>query len=131
MKLARTKFKNGHQYWFYCTGCGHAHSYTVGCDIPGQNWTFDQLTITFTPSLRIYIPATTHTCDGCKNNAGCELCKMGKIERPETTVCHLFIRNGNVKYCGDCQHGLKGQTLTLADFPEYYDLADGDYEIVV
>ena len=77
MKLIRHEFRGGHRYWFYCPGCRHAHSYTVGCaGLANQNWSFDADKLSFTPSLRVYY---TH---------------------PETkadiTTCHLHVTGGKI-----------------------------------
>jgi hypothetical protein len=53
---------------------------------------------TFTPSVRHFIPA-----------------REGK---PEYTFCHYFITDGNICYCGDCDHELSGKTVPLPDLPE-------------
>lgn len=29
--------------------------------------------------------------------------------------CHFFIKDGQIVFCGDCSHNLKGQTITLQD----------------
>ena len=109
MKLVRDDFRGGQRYFFFCPGCQHAHSYTVNSGIQGQNWSFDAATLSFTPSLLIY---TKH---------------------PETkqrqTLCHLFIKNGKIEFCGDCEHKLSGQTVDLPDFPDDYGLPE-PYEVV-
>jgi hypothetical protein len=52
---------------------------------------------TFTPSVRHYIPAR----DG----------------RPEKTTCHYFITDGQMVYCGDCEHELAGKTVPMEAGP--------------
>ena len=36
-------------------------------------------------------------------------------EKPNAKIatCHYFITAGKIKYCNDCQHDLKGQTVAL------------------
>lgn len=29
--------------------------------------------------------------------------------------CHFFVREGNIIFCGDCSHDLKGKTMPLPD----------------
>lgn len=83
-------------YYFYCPGCKHAHLFEV------PRWTFNGNLEkpTFSPSLRVFY---TH---------------------PETkrdvTVCHLFIKEGMIEFCADSPHDLKGQTVTMADWPDGY-----------
>lgn len=110
MKLIRQKFKGGHQYWFYCPACHHAHSFTVGCEGVHANWTYDPATVTFSPSLRVYT-ADRHTGRG------------------DVTHCHLFVKGGWIEFCADCPHPLANTKQDLPEFPEGYGLT-GPYEIV-
>lgn len=34
-------------------------------------------------------------------------------------VCHYFIVDGEIRYCGDCSHGLAGTTVTLPELPPH------------
>ena len=27
--------------------------------------------------------------------------------------CHLFVRSGNIEFCGDCEHELAGKTVAM------------------
>lgn len=39
--------------------------------------------------------------------------------RPGTglnSVCHSFIKNGRIEFCGDCTHQLKGQKVELENY---------------
>lgn len=109
MKIVRDQYCSGHRYWFFCPGCRHAHSYTVGCGIAGQNWSFDSASVSFSPSLRVYVtdPET----------------------KQDITLCHLFVRNGKIEFCGDCKHNLSGQTVDLPGFPDGYELPE-PHEVV-
>ena len=41
------------------------------------------------------------------------------LQGPETsTVCHYFIRDGEIDYCGDCHHVLKGSKHLLKNIPD-------------
>lgn len=96
-------FVNGTRagYRFYCPGCERAHVYYVG---PNQ-WEFNGNLEkpSFTPSLRNYHPAYVDPDTGQKV--------------PEKTLCHLFVTDGQIVYCGDCPHALSGQTVPLPDWP--------------
>ena len=105
MKLVRSLFKGGHQYWFYCPGCKHAHCYTVGCEGVHANWSFDPNGPSFRPSLRIY------TSDP-------------ETGRGDVTRCHLHVTAGKIEFCNDCPHELSGQTVNLPDFPDAYGLPE-------
>lgn len=77
-------------YSFYCPGCEHMHWYEV------PRWTFngDKGKPSFTPSLL-------------------QRSEYGPERRPR--VCHLFLTEGRLHFCGDCTHGLAGQTVDLPD----------------
>ena len=32
-------------------------------------------------------------------------------------VCHYFVTNGQIIFCGDCTHAMKGQTAPLPELP--------------
>ena len=74
---------------FWCPGCKGYHAYDTS---PGL-WTFnnDLINPTFSPSLL--------------NHAN------GSSPR-----CHLFVRNGTIEFCGDCEHELKGKTITMEPY---------------
>jgi hypothetical protein len=91
-------------YVFYCPGCKEAHSYRV--DMPDHLvkdrpcWTFNGNvdSPSFTPSLRLFV----------------------RLEGGgEKTLCHLFVTDGKIIYCGDCDHELNGQTVDLPDLPDF------------
>jgi hypothetical protein len=83
------------RYEHYCPGCQATHRIAVGTPYAnGANWTFngDAETPTFSPSI----------------NVG----PGGPLQ------CHYFIRAGQIEYCGDCHHDLKGQTVALPEIPQ-------------
>lgn len=95
------KTENGYLHW--CPGCKHAHHIWVGA-ATGPNWTFDGNVDapTFNPSVRVSTPA-----DPAEN-------------MPEVTDCHYFLHGGQINFCGDSAHELKGQTVPLPPFPDDY-----------
>lgn len=74
----------GKNLYYYCPGCKHGHS----VDAERWHWDGDEQCPTLSPSVRHFI-----------------------ISGP--TTCHYFVRNGQIQYCGDCQHDLAGQTVPL------------------
>lgn len=72
---------------------------------------------TFSPSLRVYHPKHT-------NERGEEV--------PERTLCHLFLRDGVLEFCGDSPHKLAGQHVQLPDwpFPRNDDSQDGETSLL-
>jgi hypothetical protein len=89
-------WQRGGNFLHWCRGCGHGHVY------PTPRWTFNGnvQNPSFTPSMRIFTPKTD--------------------EQPEQTICHYFVTDGKIAYCGDSAHELKGQTLPLEPIPEDY-----------
>ncbi len=85
----------GDRYLFYCPGCERIHFYTVNSP-HRPNWTFngDTERPTFSPSLLMY----------------------GRDA--SDVLCHLFVREGRIEYCGDCPHGLAGSTVGMVEIPE-------------
>ncbi len=85
-------------YSFYCAGCKHQHTYTV--DENGSQWQFNGNidNPSFTPSL-------------LNREIGIDE-KTGEYTVVKS-VCHLFITDGKIVYCGDCTHELSGQTVEM------------------
>lgn len=83
-------------YSWYCPGCKEGHT------IPVPRWTFDGNVErpTFSPSIL-------------------------RTAAPSDYRCHSFVENGQIRFCGDCNHALAGQTVDMVDFPETYDPAIG------
>ncbi len=95
---------------FFCPGCEYLHSIYVGpLGVPGADkisWGFngDDNKPTITPSI---------------------LNRTGKFADPDwkepdepgvwSTICHCFVRDGNIQFLNDCTHKLKGQTVPLPD----------------
>lgn len=103
---------NGYAYW-YCLGCHQAHSVPVdGSGGQNRNWTWNGSLDkpTLAPSIRCFTPAHAYTgSDGVR------------VERAERTTCHHFVKEGNIDYCSDCPHSLRG-VHPLPDFPDNYGL---------
>lgn len=91
-------------YIFYCPGCKHGHPFHV------PQWSFDGNleTPTFSPSLRVFHPEHKDPDTGKKV--------------PEETLCHLFLANGQIRFCSDSKHVLAGKAVPMVDFPDSYGL---------
>lgn len=85
------------QYLFHCPGCKGTHAYWLahakGHDGPIWHFNGNQERPTFTPSLRVQ----------SRNESG-------------DTVCHLFVTDGQIIYCGDSTHELAGKTVPMVSF---------------
>jgi hypothetical protein len=74
---------------FWCPGCDRAHMVTTGG--PGAwSWDGNVDAPTISPSI--------------------------KVEAPPS-VCHSFVRQGQIEFLGDCTHPLAGQRVQLPDWP--------------
>ena len=93
VKCIDTTEKNGEVRWFFqCPGCGESHCFWTKGNV---NWSFngDVDKPTVSPSILV-------TYDGADKK----------------TVCHSFIKDGNIQFLFDCTHKLAGKTVEL---PEY------------
>jgi hypothetical protein len=82
---------------FECPGCKIGHSpITKSQSRPCWGFNGDVEKPTFTPSILVRWPDP----DG----------------GPET-VCHSFVRDGNIEFLGDCTHSLAGKTVPLPQIP--------------
>lgn len=98
----------GYAHW--CPGCEEMHRFAV--DKPqsnGARWTFDGSieAPSFSPSMNI---------------------RTGKFADPSwqdpdgdsSSVCHYFLRAGQIEFLADCTHALKGRTVPLPELPLRY-----------
>jgi hypothetical protein len=82
---------------FWCPGCQCGHKVWIKADRPGGpvwTWNGSLDRPTFEPSLLIRQP------------------QFGKSDR----VCHIFVRDGQIQFLGDCTHALKNQTVPMELF---------------
>ena len=86
------------QYIFYCPGCKCHHAVWTeneGYEHPIWGWNKDVEKPTVSPSIKVEY----HGAD-------------------KNTICHSFIRNGNIEYLSDCTHELAGKTVELPNIDE-------------
>lgn len=103
-------------YSFFCPGCGHDHIYytnPIGYEV---TWTFNGNVNnpTFGPSLlnRTGIHATPKWNPEFEDGTD-------HTKPPYSTICHLFVQNGIINYCGDCTHDHNGkQGVPMKEYPE-------------
>lgn len=97
---------------FWCPGCDGAHQVQVGAG-PGPRWGFDgnYERPTFTPS--VLVRGSRPITDDERRRI-----MDGETIEPEPTVCHSFVRDGQVQFLGDCTHALAGRTVPLKPFDE-------------
>lgn len=83
---------------YHCPGCKHDHW------VPAKqwNWNGDKNKPSLHPSVRHFITFPEGT----------------KRAGQQQTLCHYHVKNGQIKYCGDCEHELKGKTVDLPEMKE-------------
>lgn len=74
---------------FWCPGCKEGHPFHLSGPVAWQ-WNSSMDSPTFTPSLM--------------------------LNRGTGRQCHTIITNGNIQFCADCAHALKGQTVPMVDW---------------
>ena len=109
--MAKIRAEKDGCFSFYCPGCKHEHIYFVNSEYWTRTtgkagWTFnnDFQSPTFSPSLlntwgKHADPKYVET-EGFANQSG---------------ICHLFVTNGRIEYCGDSTHKLSGKTVDMID----------------
>lgn len=107
------RMAEGGRLLFFCPGCNEAHQVTVG-DGPGPRWGFngDYDRPTFTPSVLVRGYAVERDGDGKWTGQW----KRDAAGNPVPSVCHSFVRDGQIQFLGDCTHALAGQTVPLEAF---------------
>lgn len=87
------------RFLFTCPACGCCHFFQVSpAGPPTWTWNANPASPTVQPSI---------------------LVRGGGVGGRETEgVCHSFIVDGRIQYCGDCTHELAGQTVDLPDFDD-------------
>ena len=93
------RFKNGYSHW--CPACREMHAFAVDAPFEnGSKWTFDGNVDcpTFRPSMNI----SAHDPDD-----------------GFTFRCHYILTAGQIQFCGDSTHELRGQTVQLPPLPPH------------
>ena len=82
-------------YAFYCPGCEMDHWVTIKCkNFMEAEWSYSGTLDkpTFNPSI-----VTTYGID-------------------DKEKCHIYVRNGQIQFLGDCTHKLAGQTVSMEPY---------------
>jgi hypothetical protein len=98
-KLAVRRSDTYEHYLFYCPGCKEVHPYCTKSPTDQPKWMFNNNPEkpTFAPSLLLKRSKTDY--EGCGPR------------------CHLFVRDGMIEFCGDCEHDLAGKTVPMVEYP--------------
>lgn len=102
--LRRITTKDGSYQTLYhwCEACGHVHGARIDdgrpTSMPKWTWNGDREKPTLSPSILNF----TH--------------ENGR----QVTLCHYFLKDGVIEYCGDNPHALNGKSVPLIDIPDGY-----------
>lgn len=100
-KLRRAQGDVRKMLMHWCPGCDGPHGITIeGIGVPVWTFSGDYERPTFNPSILCF---TSH--------------EGGKPLPVRKTLCHYFIRDGNIEFCSDSPHALAGRTVELPDWP--------------
>lgn len=98
--------------FFQCPGCGLQHA--VNVENPGRprwTWNGDLERPTLSPSILVRGTYRITDDEADRIMAG------EKIER-RPLVCHSFVRDGRIEFCGDSNHDLAGRTVDLLEIED-------------
>lgn len=98
----------GRMVLFWCPGCDRAHQVLVETDT-GWGFNGDLEAPTFTPSYKV-------TGVQWKPEYGFHM-PTHHVEPGKQTICHSWINDGRIEFCGDSTHHLVGQTVDLPEWP--------------
>lgn len=93
-------------YSFMCPGCGGQHV----AEVPRWNFNGDLTKPTFTPSIKV--TWGKHVQPDFDESGWCA--SRTDFYAP-SGICHFFITNGQILFCGDCTHDKKGMVMDLPD----------------
>lgn len=100
---------------FWCPGCDEMHVVTSG-------WTFDGNYDAPTLSPSILVRGGHHAPNWQGPNCWCNFNERHPDQaqtRFKCSICHSFVRGGNIEFLGDCTHELAGKTVPLT-VPDHF-----------
>lgn len=116
---AKLRKGDGNRILWWCPGCKEAHQINVGEGSLRWSWDGNVDLPTFSPSILV---------KGVRNNlTDAEWEDFDRMDvkadrekiladRRFASVCHCFVRNGQIQFLSDCTHELRGKTVPLPDF---------------
>lgn len=96
VKVAKITFDGYTRIMFRCPGCKNAY-HQVSDEIFDFNMNFTR------PTIR---PSILVTYNGL--NAG--------VDGAPPSICHSFVTDGSIEYCGDSTHELSGKSVAIPDW---------------
>ncbi len=99
IKLSARLARSGNRLWHWCPACASLHAYVIEApEGPVWTWNGDAERPTLAPSMLCFHPLP------------------GGHRR---TLCHYFLTDGQLQFCGDSPHALAGKTVPLPDLPDW------------
>lgn len=113
--MAKSALTNDGTLIWHCPGCGGGHGVPVRGDKAwGWNGSLDSPTLTPSVLLRSGHFNPDRPSDQC-------WCTYNR-DHPDVpapfvcSVCHIFIRDGQIQFLGDCTHALAGKTVPIPEW---------------
>jgi hypothetical protein len=99
-----------------CPGCGDSHVLPIEGPSPAWGFNGDFARPTLTPSI---LARSGHHVPGHAGECWCTWeAEYGEPSPFACYVCHSFVTEGRIQFCGDSTHALAGQTVDLPDIEE-------------
>lgn len=107
MKIRLLGARDGKYLQFFCPGCLEVHT----VQISNGGWWFngDIEKPELNPSVLI---TSGHYISGQPQPPDCVICNDPKWPWP-CSLCHLFVKDGEIQFLNDCSHGLAGKTVPM------------------
>lgn len=94
---------------FECPACGCNHYFLTAPKLPAWTWNANAEQPTVSPSIRV---------GGTKDltEEQYQQIRRGEPFTPEPHICHFFIKEGKIEFCGDSTHEFAGKTVEMLDW---------------
>ena len=100
MAKVRLNPKTKGVYQFWCPACNEIHQVWTSVEdgVAPWDYNYNMDKPTFSPSIKVEY-----------HGADCE------------TICHSFVRDGNIQFLTDCTHNFAGKMVELPNIEKYKD----------
>lgn len=103
-KLRNMQGDAGRLIGWWCPGCEQLHAVKIDGPCAWQ-WDGDVEKPTISPSVRCFTTTDEN--------------RQPLPNGQQRTLCHCFVRAGQIEFCGDSPHALAGKTVPLPDLPDW------------
>lgn len=101
---------------FFCPGCESTHQ--INSHSTGPVWTYND-----NPAAPTFHPSVLYTSGHHVPGQEGKLCwctyeaRIGKPAPCKCSVCHSWVRDGQIEFLRDSTHELAGQTVPIPEWP--------------